>query len=170
MLVLIASAILISLLISVYVNSSNNNGGQGESKVVLPAISISTSLTITNEPATPTPTSSTKIYEPEPIEAELRASSTSGESPRSGNGFFDSFNPTTYRAYLRGLSDATLQKKEMTKIKAEHRGQAGLALSAVGLALFGFTGPTTAISARNLYLAHKKLPLVREEIERRGLK
>ena len=138
--------------------------------MVLPAISISTSLTKTNEPVISTSTSLTKINELEPVEAEPLVSPTSGESRRSGNGFFNSFNPTTYRAYLRGLSDATLQGKEATKIKSEHRGQAGLALNAVGLVVFGFPGPTTAISARKLYLAHKKLPLVREEMERRGLK
>ena len=104
------------------------------------------------------------------LEEELPAPSGSAESLRSGNGFFSSFNPTTYRSYLRGLSNAALRKKEISKIEAEYSYQMGVTAGVVhGIATFGVTAATAVFAARNLYLANKKLPLVREEMARRGL-
>jgi hypothetical protein len=89
---------------------------------------------------------------------------------KSNHGFFDTFSSASYSAYLQGLSDAELKKKEISKIQADYRGQMGVTGGTMhAIATCGLSLHNVIISGRKLYLANKKLPLVREEMRRRGL-
>lgn len=92
-------------------------------------------------------------------------------SSKSNTGFFDSFDPTTYCAHLRNLDDATLRQKERSKLSSQCATAAGLGASTFAAFLSGgITAPFVAITARKLYLVEMKLPLVQEEVTRRGLR
>src|SRR5436190_23321747 len=102
-----------------------------------------------------------KTHEPEFVKAEflemkpVGTEDSKAEPPASptssGNSFFDSFNPTTYRTYLQGLSDAALRKKEISKIQAEYRYQMSVTAGVMhGIATLGITAGTAVIAARNL--------------------
>jgi len=119
----------------------------------------------------PRTTKLTKVSEkannlPTKSKEHLRPSSP----PKGGTGFFNSFSPEIYRAGLRELSDAGLRKKEKSKIHSDVGALAGL-LGATFTTILsgGMAAPLAAIPARKLYLAEKKLYLIREELERRGL-
>jgi hypothetical protein len=123
------------------------------------------------EPPSPSYVASTKptaLYEPAP---PSYVASTKPPTPSdSGQGIFTSFNPSAYRAYLKGLSDAQLRKKENSKMCAEVSGAASLGGN-IGTTILtgGILSPFVFLTARKMYLTESKLPLIREELTQRGM-
>ena len=129
-----------------------------------PATSVSSYSTA----STDSYTKPTALHQPPPPND---VASTKPPSPRdSGQGIFTSFNPTAYHTYLRGLSDAQLRQKEKSKMCAEVSGTTSL-VGNVGTAILtgGVLSPFVLLSARKMYLTESKLPLIREELTRRGM-
>jgi hypothetical protein len=92
-------------------------------------------------------------------------------STKSSSGFFSSFDPVSYRTFLHGLSDSALLEKEKSKMKAEVSGGVGVGGSVMAAIISGgITAPLVLLSGRQLYLAEKKLSLIREVMDSRGLR
>jgi hypothetical protein len=101
-----------------------------------------------------------------------QSATVSTPAPTTSNcGFFDSFSESSYAAFLRDLDNTALLKKEKSKMMANLSSGAGVTGSAISaIASGGLTSPLILVSGRQAYLANKKLPLIRAEMERRGLR